>query len=439
MKGQGRRDYPLPPPLEPRLQRRYQKLVQEHLQISQSVAAGLSSLPGVASSFASTQAAWRFYRNEHVSLPALAQPLIEQGRRALQGSGAEYGLVIHDWSHLNYDRHTRKADRIDSAKDRRQGYELQSALLLSDRQGEPLAPIYQNLRCSAGLHSTRCEPTVPTVTHLDELGARFEHLEQLALGRPLVHLVDREGDSVGHFRQWERHRFLVRAKGGQRVEWDGRTCLLSAVADQMKRQLVYCRPVEWHGRSAKQYVGETSVVLTRRTRQKRRGAKPVSVAGKPVRLRLIVSEVRAEHGRVLAQWLLLTNVSAEVEAARLALWYYWRWRIESFFKLLKSAGQQIEHWQQESGLQVARRLLVVSGALVLVWQLARAQGTAAGQLRTILVRLSGRQMRWGREWTTPALLAGVWGLLAMLELLEHYDLSQLRQLARTFFNPDEQR
>ena len=84
-------------------------------------------------------------------------------------------------------------------------------------------------------------------------------------------------------------------------------------------------------------------------------------------------------------------------------------------------------------------VLVVSGALVLVWQLARAQGTAAGQLRTILVRLSGRQMRWGREWTTPALLAGVWGLLAMLELLEHYDLSQLRQLARTFFNPDEQR
>jgi hypothetical protein len=411
--------------------------VQEHLQISQSVAAGLNALPGAASSFASTQAAWRFYRNERVSLPALAQPLIEQGRRALQQSGAEYGLVAHDWSHLNYNRHTRKADRIDSAKDRRQGYELQSALLLSDRQGEPLAPVYQNLRCAAGLHSTRCGQTVPKITHLDELRARFEHLEQLGLGRPLVHLVDREGDSVGHFRQWEGHRFLVRAKGGQRVEWDGQTCLLSAVAQELKKQLGYCREVEWHGRSAKQYIGETRIVLTRRTRQKRRGKKPVSVAGKPVALRLIVSEVRSEHGRVLAQWLLLTNVSAEVEAARLALWYYWRWRIESFFKLLKSAGQQLEHWQQESGLLVARRLLVVSAALVLVWQLARAPGSAAGQLRTVLVRLSGRQMRWGREWTMPALLEGLWALLAMLETLEHYDLSQLRQLAQAFFNPDE--
>ncbi len=214
MKDRVRWDHPCLPPLEPRLQRRYQKLVQEHLQISQTVAAGLNALPGAASSFASAQAAWRFYRNGDVGLPALAEPLLEQGRRALQESGAEYGLVVHDWSHLNYDRHTRKADRIDSAKDRRQGYERQSALLLSDRRGEPLALIYENLRCAAGLHSTRCGETVPAVTHLDELRARFEHLEQLALGRALVHIIDREADSVGHFRQWEGHQFLVRAKGG---------------------------------------------------------------------------------------------------------------------------------------------------------------------------------------------------------------------------------
>ena len=150
-------------------------------------------------------------------------------------------------------------------------------------------------------------------------------------------------------------------------------------------------------------------------------------------LRLIVSEVRGENGRVLAQWLLLSNVSATVDAGRLALWYYWRWRIESFFKLLKSAGQQVEHWQQESAGAVARRLLVVSAALVLVWQLARAESPAAAELRTVLVRMSGRQLKRGRGWTIPALLEGVWVLLAMLEMLEHYDLTHLRQLAETFF------
>lgn len=423
--------------LETRLQRRYQKLVQEQLKTSQSLAAGLNALPGIASSFASTQAAWRFYRNERVSLPALAQPLIEEGRSALQAGAAEYGLIVHDWSHLNFDRHTGKADRIDSAKDRRQGYELQSALLLSEEQGQPLAPVCQNLRCAAGLHSTRSERALAQTTHLDELIERFKYLERLNLGRPLVHIVDREADSVGHYRQWEGHQFVVRAKGGQRVQWEGQSSMLSAVASEMGKALIYCREVEWHDQSAKQYVGETRVVLTRRSRQKRKGQKPNSTAGKPVPLRLIISEVRSETGALLAKWLLLTNVSIPVGAARIALWYYWRWRIESFFKLLKSAGHQIESWQQENGLAVARRLLVASAALVLVWQLSRADGSQAKELRTVLVRLSGRQMKWKREWTMPALLQGMCVLLAALDVLDQYDLSQLRQLAHTFFNPDE--
>jgi hypothetical protein len=417
------------------LQKRYQQLVQEHLQSGQSVAAGLNARPGTATSFASTQAAWRFYRNPSVSLPALAQPLIAQGRAALQAAGSEYALVLHDWSHLNYDRHTRKADRCGLARAHRQGYELQSALLVSDRDGAPLAPLYQNLQSADGLHTTRGPAVLPAATHLDELRARWAHLDQLELGRPLVHIVDREGDSIGHYRQWQEHHFLVRAKGGQRVEWDGASVVLSGAARALKPQLEFCREVQWHGRAARQYVGETHVVLTRRTRQKRRGQKPRSVAGQPVTLRLIVSEVRTQRGRVLAQWLLLSNVPARVDAGCLALWYYWRWRIESFFKLLKGAGQQVEHWQQECAAAVARRLLVVSAALVLVWQLGRAQGPAAAELRTVLVRLSGRQIKRGQGWTTPALLEGVWVLLAMLEMLEHHDLSRLRQLAATFFNP----
>lgn len=422
------------PPLEPQLQKRHQQLVQEHLQASQSVAAGLNALPGTARSFASTQAAWRFYRNPAVSLPALAQPLIEAGRAALIADGAQYALVMHDWSHLNYDRHTRKPDRFGLAREHRQGYELQSALWVSDRTGAPLAPIYQNLCGAAGLQTTRSPNVLPAPTHLDELGARFAHLETLALGRPQVQIIDREGDSVGHYRSWVGHHFLVRAKGGQCVNWDGQNVRLAQVAADLKRELVFCREVQWHRQVARQYVGEASVVLTRPTRQKRQGQKPRTTAGEPVRLRLVVSEVRGAQGQVLAQWLLLSNVSAAVDAGRLALWYYWRWRIESFFKLLKGAGQQVEHWQQRNALAVARRLLVASAALVLVWQLERDQSPAATELRTVLVRLSGRQMKRGRASTTPALLAGAWVLLAMLELLEQYELTRLRELAETLFN-----
>jgi len=45
---------------------------------------------------------------------------------------------------------------------------------------------------------------------------------------------------------------------------------------------------------------------------------------------------------------------------------------QSFFKLLKSAGHQVEHWQQETAEAIAKRLLVATMACVVVWQLARS-------------------------------------------------------------------
>jgi hypothetical protein len=63
-----------------------------------------------------------------------------------------------------------------------------------------------------------------------------------------------------------------------------------------------------------------------------------------------------------------------------ALWHYWRWRIESYFKLLKSAGLQLEEWQQAT-----------------------------------------------------AELAGLWVLPAMLDVLDHYTITDLRRAAAVCF------
>ena len=49
----------------------------------------------------------------------------------------------------------------------------------------------------------------------------------------------------------------------------------------------------------------------------------------------------------------------------------------------------------------------------------------------MLVRLSGRQMKWGVECTEPALRAGLWVLLAMTRVLEHEDLNSLLRRARS--------
>ena len=46
-------------------------------------------------------------------------------------------------------------------------------------------------------------------------------------------------------------------------------------------------------------------------------------------------------------------------------------------------------------------------------------------MRQLLVRLSGRQMKRGCEFTEPALLSGLWVLLSAVWLLEHHDPQDL--------------
>jgi hypothetical protein len=77
------------------------------------------------------------------------------------------------------------------------------------------------------------------------------------------------------------------------------------------------------------------------------------------------------------------------------LWYYWRWKVESFFKLLKGSGRQVEHWQQENGRLILKRLLIASMA----WRLAHSQAPQAEEARRAVMRLSGRQVEHGKPYT----------------------------------------
>jgi hypothetical protein len=420
------------PAVEPRLQRRYTQLVHEHLGAATPLTSGPRALPRLTAAFASTQAAWRFFANDRVTLPGLAQPLQVAGRQALADSPADYALLVHDWSILNYHTHTAKADQVLFSQGSDRGYELATALLVDAADGAPLAPLELRLRTGAAVHSTRAPAPRKSASHLDEVLPTMWAVSALGLPRRLVHVIDCEGDSVAHLRRWRRHGhlFLVRTDGTRHVRWRGQEWRMPAVVAAMEQDGAFGAPraVSYHGRPATQVVAEADVVLTRPAYRNRQGRRKV-IRGKPLAVRLVVSQVRDTAGALLAQWCLLTDVPAEVTAATVALWYYWRWRIESFFKLLKGAGQQVEAWQQESGEAIAKRLVVAAMACVVAWQAARAPGGAGEQLRGVLVRLSGRQMKYGVPFTLPALLAGLWVLLAMTEVLEHYDLADIRRLA----------
>ena len=141
----------------------------EHLNSADSVAAGIRALPGVRQAFASTQAAWRFYGNDRITLAQLAEPLIESGREALAEPQVHYALIAHDWSHLDYSEHGSKKDRTALGCKNLFGYELATALLISDQTGAPLSVLCQSLLATDGLHSTRHEEILSEMSQLDEL------------------------------------------------------------------------------------------------------------------------------------------------------------------------------------------------------------------------------------------------------------------------------
>jgi hypothetical protein len=417
------------------LQRRYAALVNCHMQSAQSLAAGIHAVPDASASFATTLAAHRFLNNERVTLPALAEPLIESVRQEAPRECERFLLVAHDWSQLMYADHLSKKDRARlSSRGEPDGYELQSALAMSDRDGSPLAPLAMSLRAADGVHCSRdCQPR-QALSPLDELEPTMRYIEERRLPLPAVHIIDAEADSVAHFREWSgqpNRWYLVRADDRLVAhQGDEQKCSALRAALHERQRFRYEREVLYHGRKASQWIAEAPVTLLRAGQRNRPAAGDRKrIAGVPLDLRLVISEVRDPQGVLLATWYLLTNLPEEVVAGDVALWYYWRWRIETYFKLMKSAGLNAESWQQETAAAIARRLLVASMACATVWRLARSTHPQAAPARRLLVRLSGRQMKHKQEFTIPAMLAGLWTLLSMIEVLNHYSLDEIRELA----------
>jgi hypothetical protein len=430
------------PEAEPRLQRRYHQLVMSHVSMAQAVAAGLRCPPGVSKPFAATQGAWRFLSNPNISLEQLAQPLLQCASEGVASDCDSYVLVPLDFCPLHYGSHASKTDRVTLANHGDQGYELLTALALEDRNGSPLAPLCLELKAADGIHSTRSERLLPSRSRLDRLGPLMAHVAGLELGKTPVFIIDREADSVGHYRKWDKQKrlFVVRADDTPRVYFEDQHQPLAQVADTLhqRKNFTFAREVTLRGKPARQFVAETKVVLRRPARTQRVDketgqAVHRNVAGKAITLRLIVSEVRDASGKVLERWLLLSNLPDSIDAATVALWYFWRWRIESYHKLLKGAGQHVESWQQESAAALAARLAVAAMAAVVVWKLARDDSQPAQQMRQVLVKLSGRQIKRGkdaRDFTEPALMAGLGVLIQMLLLLEQHDLQEIKKLAQ---------
>lgn len=397
-------------------------------------AAGPSLLPGESQAAAATQATWRFLNNPNVLLTDLIEPLREVGREACQQSDSSYVLLAHDWCKIDYKSHTSKPDLRQITHEHDIGYEMATSLLIDAATGDTLAPMQMHLTTGTAVHSTASEVPDVDAHRLDQLAPTMREAKQWGLDREIVHVIDREADALGRMRHWDQqgHLFLVRCDD-RRVLWNDQSILLSEIAEHFDSEVLFDPVGEalYHGKEVRQEVAETEIVLHRPHSEVVNGEK-TTVRGQPLPVRLVVTRLLDEEDYVLAEWTLLTNVfDAEVSGYQIALWYYWRWLIETFFKLLKSHGQELEQWQQQSGEAIARRILVASMACVVVLDLQQDTSDEAIETKKILVRLSGRQMKYGCDSTAPALLAGYMKLLSIYDLLTQtdVDIGQLKRIA----------
>jgi hypothetical protein len=424
--------------MDKRLQARHRQLVQEHCHVLNSAATSLSTLPGTARPFASTLGMHRFLNNDSTTLPTLIEPAQEQIRDALALTRGPVALVVHDWSGIHYHDTKRKTDLYQRSHKHDTGYELAAALILESQTGRPLGPMELRLRNAQGVLSTRPDKTPAPAGRVDELLGVMEASRDWSLDRPRVHVIDREADSVDHYRQWSRqgHTFVVRADNDRVVKWND--------SDVKLAELVKTPGLSWKsvtnadgqatevivdGVKGTLWVCEVAVVLDRPAKKRVNGRR-IDVPGEALPLRLVITWVLGESGEILAEWFLFTNAEAPFDAATIGQWYAWRWRVETYFKLLKSAGMNAERWEQHSGEAVAKRLVIASTACLTVWCLQQEPGEEAAEVRRVLVRLSGRQMKYEVESTAPALLAGLEKLLAVLDILVEYDIQEIRTLVK---------
>ena len=409
------------------------------MNAKQKVANGISLFKAETDNFSQVQAAWRFYNNENVTTKALQEPILEDALSAIRSEKSAYVLCATDWSHIDYKHHHAKKDKIkrDSARGSfALGYDLQSSLAISAVTGAPIAPLVQNLKTAKKVYSTYSDSLSLKATHLEELTGRALWMnEHLGITKRIVHIVDREADSVELYRAFQKNEisFLIRTKTSSNVYCPKleKTLKIGELAEQVAIG-IKIKSIKYNKKMVDVYANEIDIIIERdgikTTKQKDGTTKQTKIPGDKVPLRLIVERLMAHDNSVVAEWLILSNLPKEVKAETIGLWYYYRWNIESYFKLLKTAGFALEQWQQEESSALFRRLLVVSLACVLVWKLARSTTQGAQDLQRFLVNISGRLVEKKKVFTAPALLAGLWTFLTIIETISVHSYEDLLRM-----------
>jgi hypothetical protein len=186
-----------------------------------------------AASFA--QKLWRFCNDPRVQESALIEPMHEAVRREVANKPGVL-LAIHDWSTLSFGGHPSKTDRATLTHAHDVGYDLATVLMVRGDDGAPIAPVLASLTTADGVLSTRDDAPAADLGHIDQIRPDMQYVHELGFGATVVHVIDREADSVNHWRQWSADGRLALVRADDRkVLDDGEETSLRAIAERLHR------------------------------------------------------------------------------------------------------------------------------------------------------------------------------------------------------------
>ena len=242
-------------------------------------------------------------------------------------------LAIHDWSTLSFGGHASKTDRVELTHAKDVGYDLATVLMVRGDDGAPIAPALVSLTTAEGVLSTRDDAPAADLCHIDQVREAM----QLRRRPEVRHTLGSRDRPRGGFGQSLAAMERRRTPGaGPRRRSQGPLRRARNVVGCDRRSTPPGRRFQgrWHGAISR----SVGAVVRRRDRGRPaptgqtecRAARRSKSLGHHCHCVWSSPRSAISKGRVLARWLLLTNVPAALgDTATIARWYYFRWRIES--------------------------------------------------------------------------------------------------------------
>lgn len=403
-------------------------------QVSLACSCPVTSLAQAAgqasnSPMADLMSLYRFVDNDKASISQLRE--IRSAVVLESISVDEELLIVHDVTQLDYSRQNARTDRRLIGDHRGQGYEYFPCVAVESRSGRVVGVVHDTVVSKDGpddrdVMDYNYEPLFANFSRKEKKRLRENHRHQMAVhvhglskrlkGRSVIHVADREfddifildrcGDHQTHFvirssasrnvqtpnQDWIPSQALASKQAGHRVE-EGWACVnLARLIDHVPLRPYKVLPLDSRSRvtdaaSAARFanlsIGTCRLRLYRDAKRNQRYFRPPQ----PVDVSMvIIREVEVSpNGEDPLCWVLLTSLPVETfeQMAHVGRIYELRWKIEDFFRLLKS-GYHIESCRMDGADKIAKLLVTLTLASMVVLNLKAAVGLpASGRLSPV--------------------------------------------------------